>query len=194
MRDLWFQMFESMGESPLLEPQGLIEGWENYRPADIGLTAQTFGTQKMLALDMSIVWKEFMTKEDAMNSEPLKLAGKKEAEKKRKDLKANIDGNGNLLQPKYTKMPIVYEATGAMGEGTKDMMKKVMLKLREVHPLGIPTPSAVGLDSHWGATSFKSHWIQKFATHLAKHRSKVVQLVVFARKTKEWCPRRYQDG
>ena len=39
----------------------------------------------------------------------------------------------------------------------------------------------MGLDSHWGATSFKSHWIQKFATHLAKHRAKVVQLVVFAR-------------
>ena len=61
------------------------------------------------------------------------------------------------------------------------------VRLREVHPLGIPTPSAVGLHSHWGATSFKSHssWIQKFATHRAKHvhKSKVVQLVVFARKT-----------
>ena len=92
-----------------------------------------------------------------MNSEPLKLAGKKEAEKMRKDVRTDINANGNLVQPKYTKKPIVYEATGAMGEGTKDMMKKVMLKLREVHPLGIPTPSVVGLDSHWGATSFKSH-------------------------------------
>ena len=80
-----------------------------------------------------------------------------ETEKKQKDVRTNIDANGNLVQPKYTKKPIVYEATGAMGEGTKDMMKKVMLKLWEVHPLGIPTPSVVGLDSHWGATSFKSH-------------------------------------
>jgi len=83
-------------------------------------------------------------------AEPLKFAGKKEAEKMRKDVRTDINANGNLVQPKYTKKPIVYEATGAMGEGTKDMMKKVMLKLREVHPLGIPTPSAVGLDSHWG--------------------------------------------
>jgi len=74
-----------------------------------------------------------------MNSEPLKLAGKKEAEKMRKDVSTNMNANGHLIEPKYTKKPIVYEATGAMGEGTKDMMKKVMLKLRVVHPLGIPT-------------------------------------------------------
>ena len=76
--------------------------------------------------------------------------------------------------------------TVRIGKEAKDMMKKVMLKLRDQHPSGIPTPSEVGLDSHWGATSFKSHWTQKFATLLAKNRSKVVQEIRFARKTKEW--------
>ena len=85
------------------------------------------------------------------------------------------------IQAKYTKIPIVYEATGAIGKEAKNMMKKVMLKLRDQHPSGIPTPSEVGLDSHWGATSFKSHWTQKFATLLAKNRSKVVQEIRFAR-------------
>ena len=186
MRDLWMEMFRSMGENPLLEPQGLIEDWPNMRPADIGLTAQTFGTQKLLALDMSVTWSDSFTKEKAMNSEPLKLAGEKEEEKKRLDVQKNRSANGNLIQAKYTKIPIVYEATGAIGKEAKDMMKKVMLKLRDQHPSGIPTPSQVGLESHWGATSFKSHWTQKFATHLAKHRSKVVQEIRFARKTKEW--------
>ena len=156
------------------------------RPAVIGLTAQVFGTKKMLALDMSVTWSDFTKKDAAMNSEPLELAGKKEKEKERQDVGNNIDSSGNLVQAKYTKKPIVYEGTGAMGKGAKAMLKKVMLKLKEEHPRGIPTPSQVGLDSHWGATSFKAHWMQKFATHLAKSRTRVIQETRFARKTKEW--------
>jgi len=60
-----------------------------------------------------------------------------------KDVRTNMNANGILIEPKYTKKAIVYEATRAMGEGTNDMMKKVMLKLRKVHSLGIPTPSGV---------------------------------------------------
>ena len=78
------------------------------------------------------------------NFEPLKLAaGKKEVEKMRKDVRTNMNANGNLIEPKYTKKPIVYEATGAMGEETKDMMEKVMLKLREV-PIGDTDPISGG--------------------------------------------------
>ena len=170
----------------MLEPEGLIEDWPQMRPADIGLTAQVFGTQKPLALDMSVTWSDFTKKEDAMNSKPLKLAGKMEDKKEKEDVKKNMDRHGNLIQARYIKKPIVYEGTGAMGKEASAMMKKVMLKLKEQHPRGIPTPSEVGLDSHWGATSFKAHWIQKFATHLAKSRSRVVQEIRFTRKTKEW--------
>ena len=100
-----------------------------------------------------------------------------EEKKEKEDVKKNMDRHGNLIQAKYTKKPIVYEGTGAMGKGAKAMLKKVMLKLKEEHPR---------LDSHWGATSFKAHWMQKFATHLAKSRTRVIQETRFARKTKEW--------
>ena len=58
-----------------------------------------------------------------------------------KDVRTNMNANayGIFIEPKYTKKAIVYEATRAMGEGTNDMMKKVMLKRRKVHSLGIPT-------------------------------------------------------
>ena len=88
---------------------------------------------------MSVTWSDSFTKEKAMNSEPLKLAGEREEEKKKLDVQKNKSANGNLIQAKYTKIPIVYEATGAIGKEAKDMMKKVMLKLRDQHPSGIPT-------------------------------------------------------
>ena len=77
-----------------------------------------------------------------------------------------------------------------MGKGAKTALLKVMTNMREKYPRGIPSISEVGLDTHWGATSFKAHWTQKFATHLAKTRTRVVQEIRFTRKDAYWGLRR----
>ena len=64
----------------------------------------------------------------------------------------------------------MFEATGAWGETAQNWFKKVMQLFKKKFPEGIHRSSPLGLERHWGATSFAAHYHQKFALSLAKFR------------------------
>lgn len=174
MRRIMIDMYTALEEVPLQEPAGLLKAPVNIlrRPADIGILPAVHGTEKLLALDVSVVspvTSNFVSTGRNFNPKPLQAALAKEKQK--------LDENNEwvareAIDPVYKKMPVVFESTGAMGESAQDWFKMVMILFHRKFPEGICRSSPIGLERHWGATSFQAHYHQKFALSLAKSRGK----------------------
>ena len=172
LRRVIVDMYKVLGEKPMEEPEGLLKAPVNVlkRPADIGLIPSVHATDLMLALDVSVispVTSSYIKKARNNIPEPLQAATARE--------KFKIDENqlwvgAETLAPIYEKCPIVFEATGAWGETAQKWFKKVMQLFKKKFPEGIHRSSPLGLERHWGATSFAAHYHQKFALSLAKFR------------------------
>ena len=98
---------------------------------------------------------------------PLQAASSKE-DSKLKENKAWVAKETS--DPIYEKVPVVFESTGAFGESAQDWLKMMMLLFKRKFPEGIRLSSPMGLEMHWGATSFQAYYHQKFALSLAKSR------------------------
>ena len=173
LRRIMKGMYEKLGEKPMEEPEGLLKAQVNIlrRPADIGIIPAVHQTEKLLALDVSVVSPVSCTfiKAYGPNSDPkpLQAASSKE-DSKLKENKAWVAKETS--DPIYEKVPVVFESTGAFGESAHDWFKMMMLLFKRKFPEGIRLSSPMGLEMHWGATSFQAYYHQKFALSLAKSR------------------------
>jgi len=173
LRRILIAMYKVLGEDPLEEPAGLLKAAVNIlrRPADIAILPAVHNTEKMLALDVSVISPVsacfIKGARNSFDPEPLQAAKSREKEKVETD---QLWVSAEAVDPCYEKIPVVFEATGAWGKSAQDWFRMVMVSFKVKFPEGIHRSSPLGMEHHWGATSFQAYYHQKIALSLAKFR------------------------
>ena len=113
----------------------------------------------MLALDVSVISPVsacfIKGARNSFDPEPLQAAKSREKEKVETD---QLWVSAEAVDPCYEKIPVVFEATGAWGKSAQDWFRMVMVSFKVKFPEGIHRSSPLGMEHHWGATSFQAYY------------------------------------
>ena len=92
--------------------------------------------------------------------------------------KAIAGAAGTGLQ--FAKLPLVFEATGAMGAETQKWWNDLVKMATEQDGDGNPTRSRrqLGLDHTWSANDWPTYWLQRISIAHSRHQAEsITQLI-----------------
>ena len=134
-----------------------------------------------MALDVAIADPTAKTYLDANSHRvPLKAAHKRYTDKMgtHNTAKAIAGAAGTGLQ--FAKLPLVFEATGAMGAETQKWWNDLVKMATEQDGDGNPTRSRrqLGLDHTWSANDWPTYWLQRISIAHSRHQAEsITQLI-----------------
>jgi hypothetical protein len=185
IRDVIALLYRSLSISVEVEVRGLyaqLTAYGEHKPADVLVPASATPTgDKASALDVSITDPTAKLALAAHSyKEPLKAAHKRHTEKMGDHQKAlEAAGDNGLL---FTKQPLVFETTGAMGAETQKWWK-AMVKMAEKRDADMEDTRSrrqKGLEHTWAANDWSSFWLQRISIAHARHQAESISTLIGA--------------
>ena len=156
-----------------VEVRGLfaqLTSYGEHKPADILEPASALGGDKPRALDLAITDPTSKSSLDtSSHTTALKAAHNRHTEKMGTFRRAEASAGGAGLS--FSKLPIVFETTGAMGEETKKWWDQMMVIASETANGCHLSRRARGLEHTWSANSWSSYWLQRISMAHARHQA-----------------------
>ena len=134
-----------------------------------------------MALDVAIADPTAKTYLD-LNSHrvALRAAQKRHTEKMGTHNTARATARAAGTELPFTKLPIVFETTGAMGAETQKWWKDLvqMAQKRDDDMEGTQSRRQMGLEHTWSANDWSSYWLQRISIAHARHQAEsITQLI-----------------
>ena len=164
-------MYKSLHVDARTEVGGLyaqLTSYGEYKPADVLVPASASGAAKAQALDVAITDPTGKVAiQQRSHRQPLKAAEKRHKDKMYTHRKALAEAGAAGLP--FTKAPLVFETTGAMGKETQKWWKEVCKMEKDQRGEGETTSRReLGLDWTFTANGFASYWLQSFSMSMAR--------------------------
>ena len=171
MRDVVAAIYRALHVHVTVEVRGLyaqLTSYGEHKPADVLVPASATGTDKATALDITITDPTNKTALDrGSDRKPLVAAAVRHTVKLGTHKKA-LEEAGDQGLP-FTKGPLVFETTGAMGEETQKWWKSIVEMEADQRIPGAPqSRREQGLEHTWSANKFSSYWLQTFSMSHAR--------------------------
>jgi hypothetical protein len=171
VRDLICDMYRSLKVDARTEVRGLyaqLTSYGEYKPADVLVPASASSAAKAQALDVAITDPTGKVAVQRLSHRhPLRAAEIRHRDKMSTHRKALTAAGANGLP--FTKVPLVFETTGAMGAETQKWWKDIRKMEKDQRGLGETTSRKdLGLDWTFTANGFASYWLQSISMSMAR--------------------------
>ena len=171
VRDIICEMYRSLRVDAKTEVRGLyaqLTSYGEYKPADVLVPASAIGASDAQALDVAITDPTGKVAVQRLSHrQPLKAAEIRHKDKMSTHRKALAVAGANGLP--FTKVPLVFETTGAMGTETQKWWKEISRMEKDQRGLGESTSRKdLGLDWTFTANGFASYWLQSISMSMAR--------------------------
>ena len=171
VRDIICEMYRSLRVDAKTEVRGLyaqLTSYGEYKPADVLVPASAMGAGDAQALDVAITDPTGKVAVQRLSHrQPLKAAEIRHKDKMSTHRKALAVAGANGLP--FTKVPLVFETTGAMGTETQKWWKEISRLEKDQRGLGETTSRKdLGLDWTFTANGLASYWLQSISMSMAR--------------------------
>ena len=164
-----------------VEVRGLyaqLTSYGEHKPADVLVPASATGADKAQALDITITDPTNRTAlHNRSDKVPLKAASARHKAKLATHRAAVLEAGAGGLP--FTKVPLVFETTGAMGKETQIWWEGIRQLHREAREgLGPTSRRETGMDWTWTANHFNTFWLQSISVaHARTQAESVIQWI-----------------
>ena len=181
VRDVIAALYRELGVHVTVEVRGLyaqLTSYGEHKPADVLVPASATGADKAQALDITITDPTNKTAlYNRSDKVPLKAASARHKAKLATHRAAVLEAGAGGLP--FTKVPLVFETTGAMGKETQNWWEGIRQLRREAHEGSGPTSRReTGMDWTWSANHFNTFWLQSISVaHARTQAESVIQWI-----------------